>query len=665
MHSTRRGRQSLSYSSTPLYKVIMIFNTLMNISASIVDSLAPETPARQAIFSYFLIAYLLVAIAVVAVRIICKLIPDESDQRKTSRTLRVDAALNFVFTDLSLFLAGVLYLGGDNILILYKSFDATVLIGDETVKARDLRSYIVAVSLAFMIIAQIGPFLARRISEYIEPLREMTLVVEFDSCESAQTNGTGFWENMRQATLYIPPGHYPKWKGGKDLVLRYEPCSANCDGEQQSLISKICLTHSDGTVDLSFFGKSKDFVHMSEIRVNIPELGSTSEANQKTSTPAPDTPTQHRGVTIYGKNPGLMFKTNKLMKYAWSAEFQIPLGDESDVDSSYYSMESQKYPFQVKYESKIASWHLTQACFSLLDYALIADALYTTMLDEITQQDDVRTGKNCPSAHLIVALILFCLIIITWVIVVVLILPIGFCSRKEYFKICFDPNEFEKIKKQIIRNISTLKCSNLKFYCQLIKVILSDISFHNDHKKCCLILSVVSVTIIVIVIMIVIIIIYTAVFLIPLFIVVTLASMLIGMILLVCYCCCCTCCQELCACAITPASVIIMTIYLPLYLIADNSWPWICWVDRAKWKFPVAAILNAIAALISIVPILYKVLTYDIVKPPNQPDEQIENQKDKQNEEYVRTHAEPATKGVKYKELKDSSLTMSLLENEK
>ena len=635
-HSPRRGRQSLSYSSTPLYKVIMIFNTLMNISASIIAYLGAPPPARISVYSYFLIAYFLVAIPVVVGKIIYT-ITNKSDQRKTC-TKCVDAVLHLVFTDLSLIIAGELYLAGDNILIIHRSFDATVpIIRDITLKAGDLRSYIVAFSLAFMIIAQIGPFVASRISEYIEPLREMTLVVEFDSCESAQTNGTGFWEKMRQATLYIPPGHHtlPDWKTGKTLIFRHEQLSAICDGEQQyskiHLTSKIHLPDSsfyNVAVDLSFFKKFKDFVHMSEIRVKIP---SDSVKIQNTSTHSPCTPTQHRGVTIFGKSPKLTFKTNKSEKtYAWSAEFQIPLNDKSDV-------ESQKNLFQVNYESKIASHHLTQACFSLLDYALIADALYTTMLDEITQQDDVKTGKNCPSAHIIVAIVLLGIIIIAWSIVVTLILPFGFCGRCKYFDIFLKPTVIEKIKNNIIGTIedNLLEIDSLL---SKLKDILSDKSI--CFKGCAVVtggLTIVTAGVLLFVLspLILVGILFIILLIVVIAVIAVIPTLIVIVIIFFIRCCCrSNCCQKLDIYEIiTPVSVLIMTIYLPIYLIADNSWPWICWVDRGMWKLAGSLPLNAIVTLINMVSISYVVLTF--VMPPDQQGQQNgqnEGQQNGQNE---------------------------------
>ena len=67
----------------------------------------------------------------------------------------------------------------------------------------------------------------------------------------------------------------------------------------------------------------------------------------------------------------------------------------------------------------------------LIDYTLIADALYTTVLDEITHQDRCITeGYDCPKGHIAVAVVIWILLSLAWLIAILSIVVGSFCSNR-------------------------------------------------------------------------------------------------------------------------------------------------------------------------------------------------------------------------------------------
>ena len=507
LRNKKMAEKLLPSKDTPLAKVIIGFNlfmtgllTFLRLDQESDEALSDDIIAvlRPLFYIGPLILFFIVAV-IITIRV------------SFSNRRNVPELIKSLFISTCLTIAGVLYLSGDNIRILYKEFDTYVMIGDEMIQAKDLRSHLVAVSLGFMIISQIGPIVSKLVSDYRRRPSTLTLVVYFEEVPDRTNNA--FWETYKRIVLFLPPGYHPVWKKGKPLIYEHQDTVQKFNKREKSLLlqTEMCQSgesyiYEHGKIDLKirFFQNTNDFIEVTEIEVRkntsprnrqeqVPgEYGSIDSISSLTSTrdQHADSNSQNfeENLEIKGKFPS--FKISNKFR-TWSAEFQISQDDVDDQDTHCEddSNNTEQIPFEMKQipESKTASLSLLGACFALLDYALIADALYTTLLDEITQQNKtVSEGYHCPTSHVGVAISMYGLITTIWILVIVVVLPMGFCCcNKRYERLGKWEEIREKIdiKPQIQLGVSKiLNCLAEKEYiCNLKLANLNFIKNISDH----------------------------------------------------------------------------------------------------------------------------------------------------------------------------------------
>jgi hypothetical protein len=216
----RRGRQSTAGQNNILYKVIMIFNLIMTMLSTLVGFIPRETapPAfgfwRYLFYFGCIFEYILVAVFCLVVSCIVECLTWSKEMSKLSKAAGMTQT---IVVNVTLLLAGVAYLVGDNIRMLTQDFDAELLLLD-SLKARDFRSYVVAFSLYLMVISRLELYIANAIADYMKPQSVMTLIAKFEK----YSNIDEFWLQEAVYTLSIPSGYYKMWKLGTTLNLSFQ-----------------------------------------------------------------------------------------------------------------------------------------------------------------------------------------------------------------------------------------------------------------------------------------------------------------------------------------------------------------------------------------------------------------------------------------------------------
>ena len=419
-HSTRRGRQALSAAgdSNFLYKLIMSFNLVMTFVTACANEHIVENPStastgspaqtgdqkiqntddgiRMAAYAFFIIVYILSAVAVIVLNFVMS---DESDKEKK----------NFRFiADSFLFLAGILYLSGDNILLLHRRFE-TKIWGTE---ARDVRSYLVAISLALMIISRIIPYIMNLMEDYGKPSSE-TLEVSYN-CKNKT------WE------IWVPGGYHPKWKTDQNWLFKEK---IDIPSAPQKYLSDIDLRelkqiiHVFATKELVSESQEDiieakvrlievhgEFIPRTEIDINIIVKKKIEKKYES------------QILSLKGTSP----VTN--VSHSWKSTFHIT---QFTADNEDQLLQPSENPVQARVPHKTAMIFSFGVYVNLIDYTLIADALYTTVLDEITHQDrNITEGYDCPEGHKTVALVIWCLLTLAWFTAVIFVPTKLFLSRR-------------------------------------------------------------------------------------------------------------------------------------------------------------------------------------------------------------------------------------------
>jgi hypothetical protein len=330
-------------------------------------------------------------------------------------------------------------------------------------------------------------------------------------------------------------------------------------------------------------------------------------------------------TTIQGKSPTINFKvTNDAC--TWLMDFQRVEKDEED--SQRISGEEANASAVKKY-SKVSLVQLFRAYVSILDYALIADAFYTTILDEIKQKD-----TECPTTDVRMGLSLAILGIMSviWIIVVLGVLPTCFCCGHSYRRLVSfrEPYEYmvkmcktaltisrdgllyaTKDRYKFIKDNRKPIAAGLLIMCFWLLMFETPIFFLILGLAIIIAVNVVVVYITLItpvlllmaVVLLVIAIIAALLLLITvllsaavfLYIILTPVLLIVCCYLICKYCCRCSqkirckncsvtcCCCEGSFAIVNFVLILMLSMYLPAYLIADNSWPWECY-NPDKWS---------------------------------------------------------------------------------
>ena len=739
-----------------MYKLIMIFNLVMTLVTTCANEHIVENQStastvsqriqdiddglRQAAFVLIIVLYALSALAVVILKFA---MTDGTTKRILS-----------VITNVLLCLAGISYLSGDNILLWHRRFKTEI--GD--IEAKDLRSYLVAFSLAFMIMSRIIPYIVNVVDDYRKPSSQ-TLYVKYISAEKK-------WE------LWVPCGYHPMWrtnqkwtfaeKNTKNSLTQQQNATKAANQESDEIspqqssplltresigdkieqicvfrtIELVCILPENNNIDakVRWMQVGGEFIPRTEIDVTISKMSDSQK--QKTETDASQQETGE-STALLVKNTDRQIdrqtdrQTDKQTDYcesqilkmkgtspmiinpdengSWKGTFQITqftVENEHQPLASNLKKEKKENPVQTRVLHKTAMTFLFGVYVNLIDYTLIADALYTTVLDEITHQDRNTTeGYDCPKGHIGVAIAILVLLSVAWLIAIFSVIG-GSCCRNNYQHIgswedfkqrIFIKSVAKKINREIQSELPELFKSILKIctYCSCGQNNnpIPDTSNHNCKLLCleCVTgwVGVLCYGIILVISMAIYIIAFIIATMIncPLFIAILI---FVGFIIIVFFlyaplvyivvicdliphkwqkiCCCdsyscssgccdeCSgsggCCDECsgsgccdkcsgsssCSCScdgpiscctkegctwfqclmgfpIIPIVTLILILYLPTYLIADNKFPWICFLPndrKTKWKI-VRIILLVISFCVNIPFLLYQLISTDII----------------------------------------------------
>jgi hypothetical protein len=322
--------------------------------------------------------------------------------------------------------------------MLYKDFEEKVPIGRDVVVVRDLRSYLVAVSFALLLLNEIIPPVLKLVRKFRQPSTYMTLKVV------ANENPINFWRDS-DVTLSTPAGYFRDWNRKKTINLRYKEtisstCEATHDGwEQQQNYAKILMTNREcispdlntEQITICFKGESTNFEGTKEIIV----LVRPNKSNEG----------------LKGVLPKLTIKqqcSGATHEYVYIATFNITeinnIPNENNIEQAPGSNRTQHIPETDSEPEtyKIASFKLIETYSQVLNYALLVDALYTSILNEITRKDE------CPPGHRWIAHSIFIFVSIAWLIAIILVLPVGFLYGHKYE--CFGTVTIKDIKQYLI-----------------------------------------------------------------------------------------------------------------------------------------------------------------------------------------------------------------------
>ena len=427
-HSTRRGRQVSTGDSNILYKLIMGFNLVMTLVATCANEHIVENQStnstqtggqkmqdiddatRQAVYALTIILYIMSAVVVVIVDFA------KSDD-KCFRTI----------TNILLLIAGILYLSGDNILLLHRRFAAIIGVTE----AKDVRSYMVAISLAFMIMSRMIPYIKKSVDD-LEKLPQ-TLHVIHNSTDKT-------WE------IRVPRGYHPEWKTKKTWhfeeitdnppAQREYPSDSkpmNLKLEQAFSTTKLVSKSPEDNVEaeVRLIQVPGEFIQRTEIDIKIEYLSQKKvtlsnsqvkrtqycirQGERRESSSSVECESQI--LSMKGIMPRMIKRDDS---GSWKGTFQITT--QFTVDNNQRSENPVPH--------KTAMTFLLGFYVNLIDYTLIADALYTTVLDEITHQDrNTAEGFDCPEGHIIVAVIILCLLSLAWLIAIIPMVIVSLCSN--------------------------------------------------------------------------------------------------------------------------------------------------------------------------------------------------------------------------------------------
>ena len=428
-HSTRRGQASAG-DSNPLYKLIMFFNLLMTfvttcanehiVENQSTDSTVSPTQTggqrmqdiddatRQDVYALIIILYIMSAVVVVIVDVV-----------------RSDGTANKIFlaiTHILLLLAGILYLSGDNILLLHRRFEAIIGVTE----AKDVRSYMVAISLALMIVSRIIPYVKKLVDDLEKS--PQTLDVIYNSTHET-------WE------IRVPRGYHPEWKTDKNWHLKEitdnPPAQQKYPNDSELMYLKseleihvfptiklVSKSPKDNvTAQVRLMQVCGEFIPRTEIDIIFENISQKKVSNSQIRRTEYHI---HQGkkresLSEYESQILSMKGTSSMIKMSgsWKGTFQIT---QFTIDNNQLSENPVPH--------KTAMTFLFGFYVNLIDYTLIADALYTTVLDEITHQDrSITEGYDCPSGHIAVAIIILCLLFIAWVTAIISMLIVS-CVMK-------------------------------------------------------------------------------------------------------------------------------------------------------------------------------------------------------------------------------------------
>jgi hypothetical protein len=658
----RRGRQSTAGQNNILYKVIMIFNLIMTILSTLLRQ-PPREMAQPAFggWRWFLYAvciseFFLVAVVCLFISCIVEFFSWSEEMPTSSKCSRM---IQTIFVNFILLLAGVAYLVGDNIRMLAQDFD-TELFGDSKLQARDFRSYAVAFSLCLMVISRLEPYIASTIADYRKPQSIMTLTVKFEN--PSDTVNLKFWQKGVAYTLSIPSGYYKMWKLGTTLKLSFKDIrkKQNLDSEAESntfnaspATSSMSLRDSTAWeqkppasptwtvilqdeleqtyIEILYFGNIPGPVFVEESTILTVRVIKSKIPNQ---------------LILKGHSPKITVADNLC---TWSMEFQAALekrksqvkgnsesqacepqgslpreGESqgnSQTDESPGNSKSTKptYPppshsgTSIMKYSKISSAGLLWAYASLVDYALIADAFYTTILDEIKQNYAECFNSSLNAATYTysefdlktkISLSILLLISISWA-VVILWVAACFCCCHNYQKL-FHLEDFEAILKMMYAKVTVfVRRVKLKFevdvspYMQKIldreKRMDFFCCFVKEHMMLLIIASSVClgifccippiITLYLFLHGVVLILVGLTIFkMVGSFPFLKCGDLLQFYVIPCCFgsnCCSQDCKFQAVHFSVHALMIFLILIYLPVYLIGDNSWPWECYTD--KW----------------------------------------------------------------------------------
>jgi membrane-associated HD superfamily phosphohydrolase len=246
------------------------------------------------------------------------------------------------------------------------------------------------------------------------------------------------------------------------------------------------------------------------------------------------------------------------------------------------------------------------AYYTALDYVVIIDAIYTAILDEVAQGSKITpSSRYCPLAQISLIYVIFALVNTIWFVAVVWFFPCGFCCCIRYKK----GNKWKEIKRQLCyrpKNIKVVCCSSQDQYQNQQQPVSLRIPCCPPSWNAFKILIYMAIGCTTLSVVYIFIILVSAV-LFPISIIVMLIVLIID------YFCsrrCCKCYQDgyFGTVFLTFSIVCLLVIYLPVYMIADNAWPWICFLTENNWSI-MRYVLLSFALVISIFPTLYKAIS--------------------------------------------------------
>ena len=618
-HQSRRQQvlKTDNDNDTILYKIILSFNGIMTVATTCLryfkvsftheEGISNYSNLRIIFYSVLLLGYFIFGF----MALVYRLCPNGSvkvlskhcwlELSKHCGNLTAKDVISKGLVDVSLIIAGVLYLAGDNIRMIYRDFETEVPIGAAEVPAREVRSYLVAMSLVFMIVSRIAPLIGEQIYNYRKIPQHCQLTIEHEENVSL----SDFWKTSKQ-TLYVPAGLHDDWKTKMSFKLtpEGEPNPLRVESNNQILFTGKCVMCDE--IDGISESRTEDHIKISvkifffwnnllpEFRVTVNEI---IVENKPECNP--------QKVLIRGERSTHVNKkgTNNYNKY--SAEFVVKTEDSSRDISSSPAVET------VPEIPKIQESALTKlfgAYYKAIDYAVIIDAIYTTILDELTQGSKGNpSSDNCPQGQIYLTFAILLLVTIMWWVAIGCLLPCGFCCCIRYKYM----TKWKKIKSHLCYKPKTIKfawCSSwtdqthgydsLENQQQSITVTCCPRPCNIDKCKIafkvmmfieCLILLAVCLSILLVGIV---------VFPFGIFMLIVLCT----------YCCrCCKCYyEEYCGTVfLTFSLVFLMLIYLPVYMISDNSWPWICFIPEGTWT-KIRFIILVFSFTISTSPTIYK-----------------------------------------------------------
>lgn len=392
----------------------------------------------------------------------------KSNNTSSKSRIRTPAdAVEIIALNILLLAAGILYLAGDNIRMIYKDFEFEVPIGSDNLKVpvRDLRSYLVATSLALLILNQIMPPVLKHIRKYRQPSTVMTLkVVEHKTTDSEAND---FWKHS-DITLSTPEGYFADWKKKVLIHLTYnEPeDSETQEGGQEHKIqlhNKEC--HSSDCrreiVTILFKGVLKKFEDILDIMVQFRPDIDPNEAIKGT-------------MPKFSINPcsGATSELPTNNECTWIATFdvtKVQIDDYTEALGSNGTYQTVSQNITVTdsqpQTNKIASFHLIQTYTKLLNYALLVDALYTTILNEITGTNAMTLDGNvCPTGHRWIAHCIFIFASISWFIATLAVLPFGYCYGTKYERLGTVQDIIQYLQLDLFQNVLWTATSRISMY---------------------------------------------------------------------------------------------------------------------------------------------------------------------------------------------------------